>query len=394
MDAVFLDLVTMLARWAHLVFGIAWIGASFYFIWLDNSLETPPPGKAEAGVAGDLWSFHGGGIYEVSKYRGAPPVMPATLHWFYWEAYSTWLSGFLLLCLVYYLQAPTLLAGADTWLPAPGAAVLASLLFLAAGVGIYEALLRSPLGRRQGLFAGLMVAFTALACWLAFELFAPRAAALHVGMLLGTIMAANVFLGIIPAQRGFVRALEGDGEPPLAGLALAKLRSTHNNYFVLPVLLCMISNHYPVLYGHRQAPLVLFLLLALTAYARHFFNLRHRGVQRPSILAVAFAGFLAVAGWLAWDRGAAVAATTGPLLPDAEALALVETHCTVCHAAAPSWPGIAAAPQGLVLETPAAIDAAAARSAIALATDYMPLGNVTGMAAGERAALLAWLEAR
>ncbi|MEQ8261964.1 urate hydroxylase PuuD [Pseudohaliea sp.] len=393
MEATLWDLAALLVRWAHLIFGIAWIGASFYFIWLDNSLQAPPPEKAGAGVAGDLWSFHGGGIYEVSKYRGAPPAMPDRLHWFYWEAYATWLSGFLLLCLVYYLQAPTLLAGEDTWVPGPGAAVLASLLFLAAGVAVYEVLLRSPLGARQGLFAGLMVAFTALVCWLAFQLFAPRAAALHVGMLLGTVMAGNVFLGIIPAQRAFVHSLESGGAPPLAGLAQAKLRSTHNNYFTLPVLLCMISNHYPVLYGHRAAPLLLFLLLALAAFARHFFNLRHRGIVRPAILVIAFAGFLAVAGWLAWDGSRAVAGA-GPRLSDAEALALVQTHCTVCHAQAPSWPGMAAAPLGLELETLAAVDAAAARAATALGTGYMPLGNVTAMADAERAALLAWLRER
>lgn len=392
MESALLDMASLLVRWAHLIFGIAWIGASFYFIWLDNSLQSPPPPKAAAGVQGDLWSFHGGGIYEVSKYRAAPPRMPERLHWFYWEAYATWLSGMLLLCLVYYLQAPSLLHGPGVWPPGPGWSIVASLIFIAAGVFCYEALLRAGAAARPRRFAALMLLFTALACWLAFRLFPGRAATLHVGMLLGTIMVANVLLGIIPPQRAFVRALEGGREPPLAGVAGAKQRSTHNNYFTLPVLLCMISNHYPVLFGHARAPLLLFLLLALSAWTRHFFNLRHRGVLRPSILAVSFAAFAAVAVVLAWDQGRP--RPGAPVPGNSRARALVAEHCAVCHARAPSWPGIAAAPQGLYLDSSAAIDAAAARSATAVASGYMPLANVTGLSASERGALVAWLRTR
>jgi uncharacterized membrane protein len=392
MEAVLLDMAGLLVRWAHVIFGIAWIGASFYFIWLDNSLQAPPSAKAEAGVQGDLWSFHGGGIYEVSKYRAAPPRMPERLHWFYWEAYSTWLSGMALLFLVYYLQAPTRLYAPAGWPAGPGWSVAASLVFLVTGALLYEVLLRAGAARRQGRFAVLMVAFTAVACWLAFALFSARAAALHVGMLLGTIMVANVFLGIIPPQRAFVRAIDRGEELPLAGLALAKLRSTHNNYFTLPVLLTMISNHYPVLYGHRYAPLLLLLLLLLSACARHFFNLRHRGVRRPAILVGSFLGFAALATWLAWEQS--LPGPAAPALEDSRALALVAEHCAVCHAERPSWPGIAAAPQGLYLDEPGDIDAAAARSATALASGYMPLANVTGLTEKERAGLLAWLRAR
>ena len=386
-----LELATLVARWVHLITGIAWIGASFYFVWLDNSLRPPPAWKQEQGVQGDLWSFHGGGIYEVAKYQGAPPVMPQTLHWFYWEAYSTWLSGMVLLVLLYYLQASSYLLAPEGWVPEPGLAVLASLVFVGSGMLAYEVLLRLGLAARPAIFVGLMLLLLALFSWLAGQLFAARAAYLHVGMLMGTIMVGNVLIGIIPPQRAFVRAIEAGAPLPVAGLTRAKLRSTHNNYLTLPVLFSMISNHYPVLYGHRHGWLLLVIIIAITGTARHFFNLRHRGTYRPSILVGCAAMFIVLGLCLAWERRPAAVASELSAVDAAQALIIARTHCTVCHGRQPSWPGIAAAPAGIVLETEDEFRRHASRSSIAVASAYMPLGNVTGLESAERALLLSWL---
>lgn len=391
MEGLLADLLALLLRWLHLITGIAWIGASFYFVWLDNSLRPPPAHKDRDGIGGELWSFHGGGIYEVNRYRAGPPEMPAQLHWFYWEAYSTFLTGIALLTVVYYLRADTYLLGGP-WLSEPWHAVTASVAFIVGGVACYEILLRTPIAGRLGLFMLCLVPVIALQCWLATRLFPGRAAFLHVGMLLGSAMVANVFIGIIPPQRAFVRAVERGSEPPVAGLARAKLRSVHNNYFTLPVLFCMISNHYPQLYGHELSWLLLLAIIVLSAWARHFFNLRHRGIRRPAILLGALSGFLLLAAALAWEQRLSARSEPSTAMPDSAGVAtLVTTHCAVCHGMEPSWPGFSAPPQGLVLETPEDLRLSGSRSTAALASRYMPLGNVTGLGDRERDQLLSWL---
>ena len=391
MSAVAFDLLELVLRWLHVITGIAWIGASFYFIWLDNSLEEPPAWKAEKGVMGDLWSFHGGGIYEVAKYRGAPPRMPGRLHWFYWEAYSTWITGTLLLFAVYYLNAGAYLVDSGGPASTPTAAIVASLLFVAAGVLAYELALRyGVLDSRSGLALALLAGLLSV-CWLADWLFADRAAYIHVGILLGSIMVANVFLGIIPPQRAMIRAIEAGQAPDYDALALAKRRSTHNNYLTLPVLFCMVSNHYPVLYGHRQAWLILVATLLISGWARHFFNLRHRGILRPQILLGSFFLFGCLGLWLALDARPRAAASYVP--EDADAMQLVALHCTTCHARRPSQPGFSAAPAGMVLESREDVVKHAASAATAVGTGYMPLANLSGMTDEERAGLVAWLQA-
>ena len=381
------------ARMLHVVAGIAWIGASFYFVWLDNNLQTPPPEKDEKGVAGDLWAIHGGGIYEVAKYRLAPPRMPERLHWFKWEAYTTWLSGTLLLCLMYWLDAELYLLGGP-WIESPSAAVIASAAFLAGVLASYELALRSPLRASPRGFAFFDLALGIAATWLSTQLFAARAAWLHTGAALATIMAANVFLGIIPAQKRFVAAVAEGRTPDAAGAALAKLRSTHNNYLTLPVVLCMISNHYPMLYGHPHGWLLLVGLGIALAWLRHFFNLKHRGIVRPAIpltsaasVAIIFAFAIATtpASPAIIDEGARDG------ISDADGLALVTTHCTVCHAARPTQPGFAAPPGGHRFETIDDVRARAQLARTSVSTHYMPLGNITGMSEGERAQLVAWL---
>lgn len=392
MEAYLVDWFSVIFRWLHLITGIAWIGASLHFVWLDNSLEDPGEEKKGQGIKGGLWSIHGGGIYNFNKYQLAPPSWPSVLHWSKWEAYTTWITGTLLMVAVYYLQAQSYLVGSDKLISDPGVAVVASISYLLSGTLVYEALVRSPLRHREGVFVVLLALFIALQCWLATRLFSDRAAFLHVGALMGTIMAGNVFLGIIPAQKKFVAAVQAGEEPDPAPAAFAKQRSTHNNYFTLPVLFCMISNHYPFLYGHALNWLILIAIIAITAYARHFFNLRHRGIFNYWILVRAFIAFLVLAGWLGYERYAERQASLAMEVADDAAFALIDKHCTVCHAETPTQPGFLAPPAGILMDDRDAVLRSATQMATAIKTDYMPLGNLTGMTAEEKAELVAWLE--
>ena len=392
MEAYFVDWFSVIVRWLHLITGIAWIGASLHFAWLDNSLEEPDENKKAQGIKGDLWSIHGGGIYNFTKYAMAPPAWPSVLHWSKWEAYTTWITGTLLMVAVYYLQAQSYLVGPGKWIVDPSVGIAASLAFLLSGLVVYEALVRSPLRHQTLLFAGLLTLFIGLQCWLATKLFSDRAAFLHVGALMGTIMAGNVFLGIIPAQKKFVEAVQaGQGPDPMPA-AMAKQRSIHNNYFTLPVLFCMISNHYPFLYGHAYNWAVLIAIIAITAYARHFFNLRHRGVVDYSILVKAFVAFLLLSGALGYERYEQKQASGVMDVADGAAFALIDTHCAVCHSQTPTQPGFVAPPAGMLMDDRHVILQSAARMLTAVQTDYMPLGNLTGMTANERAELINWLE--
>ncbi|MBO6657128.1 MAG: urate hydroxylase PuuD [Pseudomonadales bacterium] len=392
MEAYLVDWFSVILRWLHLITGIAWIGASLHFVWLDNSLEDPGEEKKADGVKGELWSIHGGGIYNFNKYHLAPPKWPSILHWSKWEAYTTWMTGTLLMVAVYYLQAQSYLVGSGKWITDPGVAVVASIGYLLSGTLVYEALVRSPLRHRESIFVVLLAVFIAAQCWLATQLFSDRAAYLHVGALMGTIMAGNVFLGIIPAQKKFVAAVQAGEEPDPAPAAFAKQRSTHNNYFTLPVLFCMISNHYPFLYGHELNWLILIAIIAITAYARHFFNLRHRGVVNYWILVRACLGFLLLAGWLGYDRHVEQQAALELQVADEAAYALIDKHCTVCHAEKPTQPGFLAPPAGILMDDRDAILGSTAQMATAIKTDYMPLGNLTGMTPEEKTELVAWLE--
>jgi len=397
MDAFIVDWLALIMRWFHVIAGIAWIGASFYFIWLDRHLETPPDWKAERGIRGDLWAIHGGGIYEVAKYHTRPEVMPERLHWFKWEAYTTWLTGMGLAVLVYYFHAAGYLVGPESPLPGPYAGIAASLALVIAGPAAYEAALKSPLVKDGRAFAGFVAALVLAACVLATWLFTPRAAFVHVGMFIGSIMAGNVFLGIIPSQKAFLRSVEAGETPDPSGMVQAKLRSTHNNYLTLPVVFSMLSNHFPQVYGHPRSWLVLAAILATGAYVRHFFMLKHVGIVRPHILATSAVAMAAIAIAIAPPAPSSAPADHLADLPaggslDAVGMAIVETHCTGCHAAAPTFAGLSAPPLGLILETPADVAAHADKvHANAVAGNAMPLGNLTGMRDEERVLLGAWL---
>jgi len=391
MDGFVVEVLALVARWLHVITGIAWVGASFYFIWLDNSLDEPPEWKRKMGIKGDLWSFHGGGIYEVAKYQLGPQQMPQRLHWFYWEAYSTWITGMCLLLLVYYFQANAFLLRSDGPFATPALGIAASLAFIASGYIVYDLMLRAGLADRVPVFVVLMVLFLTFLSWLSVQLFSERAAYIHMGIVIGTIMVANVFFGIIPPQREFVRAIESGRELPAEGLRMAKLRSTHNNYFTLPVLFAMISNHYPFLYGHRYNWLILILIMLIVAGARQFFNLRHKGIIKPQILVVAAILFIALMSAIAWDRQKQQERqVSGPVLEEGAALALIDTHCGQCHSQSPTFPGMTAPPLGVVFDSMASITQHADKAREALAAKYMPLGNLKQLSDEERQQLVTW----
>lgn len=402
METLLYDWFNLLLRMLHAIAAIAWIGASFYFVWLDNNLEAPDSEGKARGLAGGLWAFHGGGIYQVSKYKLAPPVMPERLHWFKWEAYTTWISGALLLTLVYYGRADLYLWQQGKWLATPTLAIYMSILFLAAGLLCYELLFRFFRPHSRRVFNALLIMLITLACWLSSQLFSDRAAFLQVGALLASIMAGNVFFGIIPAQKGFIHALDHGEEPDAVPMLAAKHRSIHNNYFTLPVVFCMLSNHYPFLYGHPFNWLALMAIVALGAYVRHFFNLRHRGQLKLHIPAVAAVGCMLLALGLAQtqknstdlnDTGAQQSIDVSAGAPMHLApMHLIETHCQGCHSSAPTQPGFSAPPLGLALDTAQQVKAARSRILPTLQSRYMPLGNITGMSDNERATLIAALE--
>ncbi|MBT5792459.1 MAG: hypothetical protein HOI11_18485 [Gammaproteobacteria bacterium] len=392
MEAYFVDWFSVIVRWLHLITGIAWIGASLHFAWLDNSLEEPDEDQKAQGIKGDLWAIHGGGIYNFNKYALAPPTWPSVLHWSKWEAYTTWITGTLLMVAVYYLQAQSYLVGSDKWIVDPNVAIAASVGYLLSGMLVYEALVRSPLRHQAMLFAGLLAVFIALQCWLATKLFSDRAAFLHVGALMGTIMAGNVFLGIIPAQKKFAAAVQAGQDPDPAPAAFAKQRSMHNNYFTLPVLFCMISNHYPFLYGHSYNWVILIAIMAITAYARHFFNQRNRGIVDYSILVKAFVAFILLSGALGIERYEQQRTSVAMDVADGAAFALIDAHCAVCHSQTPTQPGFVVPPAGILMDDRDVILQSADQMLTAVQTDYMPLGNLTGMTDDERAELVSWLQ--
>jgi uncharacterized membrane protein len=388
LDPYVTDWLDLLLRWLHVIAAIAWIGTSFYFVLLDQSLRFPHDvSDREAGVGGELWEVHGGGFYHVQKYRVAPRELPEHLAWFKWEAYTTWLSGFGLMVVLYYLNAHTYLidpkvADLSTW-----QAVAVSAGLLAGAWVVYDVLCRL-LGGRELVLGACILGLSALAAWGSGQLFAPRAAFLQVGAMLGTIMAGNVLFNIIPAHWELIRAKQAGRDPnPEPGLD-AKRRSVHNNYLTLPVLLTMIAGHFAFTYGAKHAWLVLVALMLLGAWARLFFNLRHGGRTLWAIPLVGLAGTVGVAIWLHPDS--AGSATAAPV-PFARVQQIVTARCTPCHALHPSRPGFASPPAGVVLETPAQIVAQASRVRTVVGARVMPLGNVTAMTDAERSDVVAWV---
>ena len=411
MGAYYLDWLNLFFRWFHVIAGVAWIGASFYFVWLDMSLQKPPEWKAKKGISGDLWAVHGGGFYEIAKYKLEPEEMPKTLHWFKWEAYTTWLTGMAMLSIVYYANATAYLVDPSKIAFTNLQAIAVSLAFLFGSYLIYELIVRSHIGKNKLVFSITIFILIVIATWGSYQLFSDRASFIHVGAILGTIMAGNVFFGIMPAQRALVDCVR-KGEKPgpdVAALALmARNRSVMNNYFTLPLIFIMISNHYPMMYSHAQGWLVLVFVGIITATARHFFNEKHLGRNKPGYLIVPAIATLALIFWM---RPAPIEAA--PVTPVASAtttdtaagavpitasgddaiMAVVHERCTTCHAAQPTQAGFAAPPAGIILQTPEDIKTHKAKIVTAVQTSYMPLGNITKMTDEERQQLVAYTSA-
>ncbi|HNE14787.1 MAG TPA: urate hydroxylase PuuD [Rhodocyclaceae bacterium] len=389
MDAAYLiDVGSLLLRWLHLIVGIAWIGSSFYFVWLDNSLKAPTdPELIRKGVGGELWAVHGGGFYNPQKYLVAPQHLPEELHWFKWESYSTWITGFFLLGVLYYSQAATYMVDPAKAALSPAAAIGIGLATLAGGWLVYDGLCRLLINRSLLLFAALYFAFVMAVAWGLTHLLSGRAAFLHVGAMIATTMSGNVFFWIIPGQKTTVAAMQrGETPDPIHGKR-AKQRSVHNNYLTLPVLFCMISNHYAFTYNHPQAWRVLAMILLAAVLIRHFFNLRHKGQVAWQYPALGAALLLAVFVELAPRHAAPAAGSPAASLADIQPI--VVARCTGCHAARPTL--IPAAPAGVLLDSAEAIRANGPRIlAQAVQLKAMPLGNVTGMTDSERERIAAW----
>ncbi|GGY82397.1 urate hydroxylase PuuD [Pseudoduganella plicata] len=391
-----LEWLNLLVRWLHIITGIAWIGASFYFVWLDNSIRPPAPGSdlAKKGVMGELWAVHGGGFYNPQKYLVAPAELPKELHWFKWEAYSTWLSGFALLTIAYYFNAQAMMIDRSVADLTAMQSVGIGLGFLVAGWIVYDLLCRSPLGKHDLWFGIVVFALLVAAAWALTHLLSGRAAYIHVGAMIGTIMVANVAMLIIPGQRKMVAAMQAGGKPdPIHGLR-AKQRSVHNNYFTLPVLFIMISNHYAMTYQHAHAWLVLAFIMAAGVFIRHFFNLRHKGRIEWRYPAIGVALLLAVAVAIAPPRPAATAAAADPAAQFAQVRAIMHERCLSCHSAKPTQPGFATAPAGIAFDTPDQVHQRAAQiHQQVVELKAMPIGNLTNMTDAERATIAAWFAA-
>ena len=390
LDPYVTDWLNLLIRSLHVVAAIAWIGASFYFVLLDQSLEAPT--KADDlrdGVGGELWEVHGGGFYHVKKYKVAPPTLPGHLAWFKWEAYTTWLSGFALMVILYYFNARAYLIDPAVADLEPWQAVAISAGLLVAAWVIYDVLCRLLV--RHGIVLWvLIVALTAVAAWGCAQIFQPRAAFLQVGAMIGTIMAGNVFFNIIPAHWELINAKRDGREPDPQPGVVAKQRSVHNNYFTLPVLFTMIAGHFAFTYGAGRAWLVLLVIMFVGILSRVFFNLRHQGRTYWAIPATCVLVLVALA--VAIRPETKPAGADSATVTFSQVAPIIEQRCAACHSESPTQAGFSTAPAGLVLETPAEIAARADDIERAVASKAMPLGNVTGMTDEERALLIAWID--
>lgn len=392
MDPYINEWLNLVIRFAHLITGIAWVGASFYFVWLDNHLETPPQEKADKGIGGDLWAIHGGGFYEVAKYKLAPPKMPATLHWFKWEAYTTWITGFLLLSLMFYVGAESYLIDKRVADLTQWQAIGLGLGSIVVGVGIYELLVRTKL-RNHGIILGLIlfVVATALSYGLT-QIFSARGAYMHMGAIIGTIMAGNVFFGIMPSQRALVKAVEeGKAPDPAYGLN-AKVRSTHNTYTTLPIIFIMISNHYPMTFNHSANWLVLMAIILITAAVRQYFVLRHFGKQKPLILVASVVATVVLAVAIAPRSVEISAEQLKQEVTDSQVTQIIEQRCGTCHAENPTDDIFTIAPAGLVFSNIDTIKQWGPRiQARVIDAKDMPFMNKTDMTDEERTQLAIWL---
>jgi uncharacterized membrane protein len=389
MQSIAISWAELLVRWVHVIAGIAWIGSSFYFIALDAGLKPAP--RLDPRVQGEAWQVHGGGFYHVQKYRAAPEFLPAELTWFKWEAYSTWLFGFMLLTLVYYLNPSLYLIDPDVLALTPWQAVGIGIGAIAAGWKLYDALCRSYLGKRPRSLIVVGFLLLAASSWAFSHVFSGRGAYIHMGALVGTIMVANVFLVIIPNQKRIVADLIASRPLDPALGWQGKQRSLHNNYLTLPVIFTMISNHAPFTYARPYGWVVLLTVFVSGFLIRHHFNRKHAGQtpQRwlwPAAAAVLAGGLLLTLpeGWRELP--------SGPVAFE-EVHKIINERCSACHSARPRFAGLTEPPKGITFDTPGQIAASSANIYVqVVATRAMPLNNLTHITERERATLAQWVQ--
>ena len=397
MEAYLLDWVNLLLRWVHVITAIAWIGSSFYFVFLDNNLQKPnSPDLLEKGVDGAMWAIHGGGFYNPQKYMVAPKKIHTKLHWFYWESYSTWISGFALFTVMYLWNASTYLIDKSLMDWSPAVAITAALSFFVVFWFVYDAICRVFGFRKNGelIVAALMLCVVAFASWLACQLFAGRAAFLLVGAMIATAMSANVFVWIIPGQRKVVAAMTSGEKYDAISLAIhgkrGKQRSVHNTYFTLPVIFAMLSNHYSFLYTHPQRWLILFVMMFAGALIRQFFVQRHgyhlgRARNPWPFAAVGVVLIVAVIVAMApWGAKSVAKNEPSQAATFVQVKSVIDQHCLSCHGAQVQMKNVR-------LDTPANIKLNAQNVYQQVSvTQQMPMNNATGITPQERQLVASW----
>jgi len=389
MEAYLLDWTNLLIRWLHLITGVAWIGASFYFVMLDNSLSKPVKDEdSKRGVSGELWAVHGGGVYQSQKFLAGPLGEPLSehLHWSKWEAYSTWLSGMALLAIIYWFGANTYLIDAQVMPLTPLVAISISVGFIVGGWLVYNTLCQVLKGK-DTLLAAIIFIFVIFCDWLLFQLFSARAAYLHVGAMIGSIMVANVFFHIIPGQKSMVAEIRAGQTPDPKYGVIGKQRSVHNTYFTLPVLFIMISNHYPMTYSNEYGWMVLGFVMMAGVLIRQYFVLRHSGKANMALPAIGIVLLLAMVVYLMPSKPEGNQSIS---ISDTQMQQVVSARCVACHAQSPTHLGFVSPPLGVILETIEQIEQHAVKIATTVQTRYMPLGNLTQMTDQERVLIASW----
>ena len=389
MQIYLLDWASLSLKLLHVIVGIAWIGASFYFNWLENKLNRV---KNRDEIAGHLWAVHGGGFYYLEKYKKYPKDLPEPLHWFKWEAYFTWISGILLLAVIYYFNASTYLLSSDSSISASygiGLSLLGLLLFWVA----YDLLCKSSLVNKSSIFIGIIFIIVAFSAYFYSNIFNPRAVYMQIGAMIGTVMVANVFFVIIPVQKKLVAACENATDVSKELGVMGYTRSRHNNYFTLPVLFMMISGHYPAVYSGEYGWVALIAIVGILVMIRHYFNLRGVGKAKNSLIVIIVLSTFALIYALAptqskgQNQGQEIVTFT-------QAQDIIDEHCASCHAKNPTNVAFTVAPNGIMLDTSERILAHKAQIyQQAVLSKAMPLGNSTSMTDDEREKLRIWIEA-
>ena len=387
-----LDWLDLVVRWIHIIVGIAWIGTSFYFNWLDSRLDREIDNE---NIEGELWSVHSGGFYHINKLKGPPTNFPKELHWFKWEAYTTWISGFVLLIIVYYLNAEGIMIDKKINDINSFTAIIISLIFLLGSWFLYDFLCKSIIIKNTVFFTLTCLFLSVLASYILTNIFGSRAAYIHVGACLGTIMAANVFRVIIPSQKNMVDAALTNEKPDLQKGIDAKIRSIHNNYITLPVLFIMISSHFPFTYGHKFNWLILALISIISITVRHYFNLRNKKQHKVWILPLATLGMICLMIYVSFPKILKNEQRTSldKQVSFQEINNIIMYRCSVCHASNPTFEGFEDPPLGIIFDTPEDIMKNINKiKAQTIDSDIMPPGNLTGMTENERNKIRSWIK--